>query len=175
MHSSLTHLEKNRRPRVHIKYEVETEQGTEEKELPFVVGVLGDFAADNSKSLSNLKEREFITIDKDNFDEIMTKINPGLNLTLDNHLSGDNSSIFLQLSFKALRDFEPDQLITQIEPLRKLKQARDRLRSLLNKTECSESLEQDLELILQDDQQLKQLADKLKIKTNLLSETENHE
>ena len=39
-------LDRVRKPRVHITYDVETEGATVVKELPFVVGVLGDFSGD---------------------------------------------------------------------------------------------------------------------------------
>ena len=60
-------LERVRKPRVHIKYEVETEGGVVQKELPFVVGVMGDFSGHPTEALKPLKERKFINIDRDNW------------------------------------------------------------------------------------------------------------
>ncbi len=158
MSESIHHyLERNRKPRVHIKYEIETGEGVQEKELPFVVGVMGDFAADNLNQIP-LKERHFINIDRDNFDSVMARINPSLRLQVSNTLKEDKTELKLDLNFKSLSDFEPESLIQQIEPLRKLKLARDRLRDLLNKAECSEHLEEMLSHCLQDEAKLRQLA-----------------
>lgn len=163
MNDSIQHfLERNRKPRVHIKYEVETEHGLQEKELPFVVGVIGDFSAGNAE-LPSLDERQFIPIDRDNFDQVMEKINPKLVIEVDNKLDESNAQLKLSLSFKSLKDFEPDQLVMQVDALRKLKLARDRLRELLTKIDCSESLEKSLENILKDQKQLLQLANDLQI------------
>jgi len=157
------YLERNKKPRVHISYEVETEHGIQEKELPFVVGVLGDFAADNKERLPPLIEREFMDIDRDNFNQVMEKISPKLLMEVDNKLNNHQQKIPLQLNFKSLKDFEPDQIVEQIEPLRKLKLARDRLRDLLHKAESTESLEKSLETILQDQEQLLALAKQLQL------------
>lgn len=161
--SSQHFLERNRKPRVHIKYEVETEHGLQEKELPFVVGVIGDFSADNAEQLPSLDERQFLNIDRDNFDQVMEKINPKLVIDVDNKLDESHTELKLSLSFKSLKDFEPDQLVMQVEALRKLKLARDHLRELLNKMDCSESLEKSIENILKDQKQLLQLAQDLHI------------
>ena len=159
--SAYEKISKSTKPRVHIKYEVETENGTQEKELPFVIGVIGDFSANNTEQPS-LKEREFTNIDRDNFDEVMAKIKPKLSIKIENSLDPNNDQLMpLELSFNSISDFEPDQLINQIEPLFKLKLARDRLRSLLNHSECSESLEKALESVLSDHKELEKLAKKI--------------
>src|SRR5579859_6248830 len=100
-------LERVRKPRVHIKYEVETEGAMIEKELPFVVGVLGDFSGNPSEPLKPFRERKFIQIDRDNFDEVMARMRPGLNLWVDNTLAKDGTQIQANLKFEKLSDFEP--------------------------------------------------------------------
>ena len=112
-------LERVRKPRVHITYEVETENAMVLKELPFVIGVLGDFSGDSSEPLKPLKERKFVQVDCDNFDEIMAKMTPGANFRVENTLKGDGSEMAVSLKFNSLADFEPAKIVEQIEPLKK--------------------------------------------------------
>src|SRR5271165_4410794 len=100
-------LKRVRKPRVHITYEVETEGAEILRELPFVVGVLGDFSGDPTQPLRPLSERKFIQIDRDNFDEVMARMTPGLNLKVDNKLADDGTQMSVQLAFDKLDDFEP--------------------------------------------------------------------
>lgn len=151
-------LNKVRKPRVHIKYDVETEGAVVSKELPFVVGVMGDFSGDPTSPLKSMKERKFVQIDRDNFDNIMSKMNPGLDLKVDNTIAGDGSEMAVSLAFNSIEDFSPEKLVNQIEPLKKLKDTRDALRDLMTKVDRSEELEELLENILQDNDQLKQLS-----------------
>ena len=151
-------LERVRKPRVHITYQVETEGAVVEKELPFVVGVLGDFSGDPAQPLTPLRDRKFVQIDRDNFDEVMARIAPGLNLRVENTLRGDGSEIAVDLSFRSLEDFEPGAVVQQVEPLRKLLETRNRLRDLMTKVDRSEDLEALLEQVLQNKEQLSQLS-----------------
>src|ERR1700678_2642618 len=112
-------LERVRKPRVHITYDVETEGAMVLKELPFVVGVLGDFSGDPTEALKPLKDRKFIQIDRDNFNEIMTRMTPGLNFRVENKLNNDGTEMAVSLKFNAIEDFEPQKLVEQIEPLKK--------------------------------------------------------
>src|SRR5438067_8503674 len=98
-------LERVRKPRVHITYQVETEGAQVEKELPFVVGVLGDFSGNPTQPLKPLKDRKFIQIDRDNFNEILSRMTPGLNLKVENTLKGDGSEMPVSLKFNSIEDF----------------------------------------------------------------------
>lgn len=151
-------LERVRKPRVHIKYEVETEEAVIEKELPFVVGVLGDFSGDPTEKPKPIKERKFVQIDRDNFDDVMARQNAGLNMRVENTLSEDNSEMALNLTFKSMSDFEPENIVEQIPALKELKAARDKLRDLLSKSDRSDELEAILEQALQDQEKLQSLA-----------------
>ena len=150
-----------RKPRVHIKYDVETEGAVVSKELPFVVGVLGDFSGDPTSPLKPMKDRKFVQIDRDNFDSIMAKMTPGLELKVENTLAGDGSEMAVSLGFNSMGDFDPEKIVEQIEPLKKLKDTRDSLRDLMTKVDRSEELEGILENILQDSEQLKQLSSEI--------------
>jgi type VI secretion system protein ImpB len=154
-------LEAVRKPRVHIKYEVETGGAQVEKELPFIVGVLGDFSGQPTEPLKPLKDRKFIQIDRDNFNDVLARMTPALNLKVENTLKGDGSEMAVQLKFNSMDDFEPGKIVNQVEPLKKLLETRDKLRDLLTKIDRSEDLENVLEKVLQNTEQLKQLSGEL--------------
>lgn len=154
-------LDRVRKPRVHITYQVETEGAVVEKELPFVMGVLGDFSGNPTEPLKPLKDRKFIQIDRDNFNDIMGRMTPGLNIKVENTLQKDGSELPVQLKFNSIEDFEPGKVVQQIEPLRKILETRDKLRDLLTKVDRSEDLEGVLEKVLQDAEQMKKLASEL--------------
>lgn len=158
IHDKLTRV---RKPRVHITYDVETEGAVVQKELPFVVGVLGDFSGNPTEPLKPLKDRKFVQIDRDNFNEVMARMTPGLNLKVDNTLKGDNSQMSVQLKFNSIEDFEPANVVRQVEPLRKLLETRDKLRDLLTKVDRSTDLENVLEQVLQNTEELKKLSEDL--------------
>jgi type VI secretion system protein ImpB len=163
MSSSSIHskLERVRKPRVHITYQVETEGAMAEKELPFVVGVLGDFSGHPAQPLKPLKDRKFIQIDRDNFDDVMARMTPGLNLKVANTLAGDGSELAVQLRFNAVEDFEPVNVVNEVVPLKKLLETRDKLRDLLSKIDRSEDLEGLLENVLKNSEQLNKLSGEL--------------
>jgi type VI secretion system protein ImpB len=156
-------LKRVRPPRVHITYDVETEGAVVQKELPFVVGVLGDFSGNPTEPLKPLKDRKFVQIDRDNFNDVMARMTPGLNLKVENTLKGDGSEMAVQLKFKSLDDFAPTNVVKQVDPLRKLLETRDKLRDLLTKVDRSEELEGLIEQVLENTDTLKQLADDLHV------------
>jgi type VI secretion system protein ImpB len=151
-------LERVRRPRVHITYEVETEGAMVQKELPFVVGIVGDFSGNPTEPLKSLKDRKFVQIDRDNINEVMARMTPGLSLKVDNTLKGDGSQMAVDLKFSSMEDFEPGHVVDQVEPLRKLLETRNKLRDLMTKVDRSEDLESVLEQVLQNDEDLKRMA-----------------
>jgi type VI secretion system protein ImpB len=160
-------LERVRPPRVHITYKVETEGAMVEKELPFVVGVLGDFSGNPTTPLKPLKDRKFVQIDRDNINEVMARMTPGLNLRVENTLKNDGSELPVQLKFQSMDDFEPARIVEQVEPLRKLLETRNRLRDLLSKVDRSENLEVLLERILQNGEEIKKLSSELGADSNV--------
>lgn len=155
-------LDRVRKPRVHIKYEVETEGATVQKELPFVVGVMGDFSGDPTQKLPEVRDRKFTSIDRDNFNRIMSNMAPGANMRVANKLENDGSEMAVNLKFNSMDDFEPARIVDQVEPLKKLREARDKLRDLLGKADRSGDLEALLEKILADEGSLKQLQEEIK-------------
>lgn len=154
-------LKRVRKPRVHITYDVETSGASVKKELPFVMGVMGDYSGDNTEGKKTLKDRKFSQIDRDNFNEIMGKINPQVRTKVENLLENDGSQMSVNLDFKSMEDFEPHRLVEQIEPLRKLMETRNKLRDLLTKADRSEDLENLLESVLSNTNALSSLSGEL--------------
>lgn len=159
-------LKKVRKPRVHISYEVETNGAVVEKELPFVVGVMGDFSGDPTAPLKPLKDRRFVQIDRDNFDQVLASMNPGLNIKVDNKLEDDGSQIAVDLSFQSMDDFEPASIVQQVEPLRRLMETRNKLRDLSTKADRSDELEEILERVLTNKADFSELAQAVGVDTN---------
>jgi type VI secretion system protein ImpB len=154
-------LSRVRKPRVHITYEVETEGARVLRELPFVMGVLGDFSGKPTQPLKPLRDRKFIQIDRDNFDEVMARMTPGLEFRVANTLKGDGTEMAVKLRFDALEDFDPGRVVQQVDPLRKLLETRDKLRDLLTKIDRSDELESLLERVLKSDEEIKKLSAEL--------------
>ncbi|MGQ9575798.1 MAG: type VI secretion system contractile sheath small subunit [Thermoguttaceae bacterium] len=162
MPESMQHkLDRVRKPRVHITYDVETEGGIETRELPFVVGVLGDFSGNPTEPLKPLHERKFIQIDRDNFNEVMARMTPGVNLRVENTLQGDGSELAVQLKFRSMEDFEPANIVQQVEPLRKLLETRNKLRDLMTKIDVSPELERLLVEVMENTENLNKLSEQL--------------
>src|ERR1044072_1157139 len=143
-------LSRVRAPRVHITYDVEVGNAIEAKELPFVVGVLGDFSGKPDEALPRVKERKFIEIDRDNFDKVLAGMKPRLAYSGENKLSAEGGRMNVEMRFGQLDDFEPDRVVRQVEPLRKLVDARRRLSDLLSKMDGNDKLEELLTEIIKD-------------------------
>lgn len=159
---SLQHkLDRVRPPRVQITYDVEIGDAIELKELPFVVGVLGDFVGKPEEPLPALKNRKFVEIDRDNFDQVMAGMKPRLSFSTENKLQDDGSKLGIELKFNGIEDFEPDNIVQQVDPLRKLVEARQKLSDLRSKMDGNEKLENMLNDVLSNADKQKELSDTL--------------
>jgi type VI secretion system protein ImpB len=154
-------LNRVRKPRVHITYDVETEGAQIERELPFIVGIMGDFAGDPTEPLKPLAERKFTQIDRDNFNDVMKRIAPGLQMKVENTLAGDGSEMAVSLKFNSIEDFEPARVAEQVPALKALLETRAKLRDMMSKVDNSEKLEELLDSVLQDEAKLKALSAQL--------------
>src|SRR5262249_12219678 len=133
---SLQHkLDRVRRPRVQITYDVETGGAMQKTELPFVVGVMADLSGQPKDPLRPLKERKFTNIDRDNFNEILSKSAPRLAMKVQNRLTDEDTKLAVELNFKHMDDFEPARVAEQVGPLKELLDMRQRLTQLLSKME----------------------------------------
>ncbi len=153
-------LERVRPPRVQLTYDVEIGDAIEQKELPFVMGVMGDFTGqpDPDKPVARLKDRKFVNVDLDNFDEVLSGMAPRASYRVKNKLSADGGEFAVNLDFKKIDDFRPESVVEQVEPLRKLLEARTKLSDLRNKMAGNEKLEDVLGDVLSNTEQLKQLG-----------------
>jgi type VI secretion system protein ImpB len=154
-------LEKVRPPRVQLSYDVEVGDAIEQKEIPFVTGVIGDFTgkADPDNPLPKLKDRKFVNVDLDNFDDVMKGIAPKASYRVKNTLSEGGGEFAVNMAFNSIDDFKPESVVQQVEPLRKLLEARTKLSDLRNKLAGNEKLEDILGEVLKNTEKLKQLGD----------------
>lgn len=156
---SLQHkLDRVRAPRVHITYDVEVGDAIEMKEIPFVVGVLADLSGKPDEALPKLKDRKFVEIDRDNFDNVLAAMKPRVAFKVDNRLTGDDSKLAVEIRFKSLDDFHPEQVAQQVTPLRKLVEARGRLSDLLNKLDGNDKLDELLQDVMNSTDSLQKLG-----------------
>ena len=154
-------LNRVRKPRVHITYEVETEGAEILRELPFIVGVMGDFSGDPTAPLKSMSDRKFTQIDRDNFDDVMAAMTPGVRTKVDNTLAGDGTQMNVDLKFNKMDDFEPARVAAQVPALAALMETRAKLRDLMSKVDRSEELESLLEQVLRSEAELKTLSGEL--------------
>lgn len=150
-------LQRVRPPRVQLTYDVERGDAIEQKELPFVLGVMGDFAAQSVQAQERLRDRRMVSIDMDNFDDVMKGLAPRASFRVTNRMSPTGGEIGVDLSFQAFSDFRPEAVIDQVEPLRKLMEIRTRLADMRNKLAGNDRLEDMLSEVLQQTEQLEAL------------------
>jgi type VI secretion system protein ImpB len=157
--SSLQHkLDRVRRPRVQITYDVETNGALQKVELPFVVGVLADLSGMPKEALKPLKDRQAVYIDRDNFNGVLSKAAPRLALKVQNRLTDADTKLGVELNFKSIEDFEPAKVAEQVGPLKELLAMRHNLTQLLSKLEGNEKLETLLTEVLQSTEKAKEMA-----------------
>jgi type VI secretion system protein ImpB len=150
-------LDRIRPPRVQITYDVEIGGAIEKKELPLVIGVLADLSGKPDTALPKLKERGFVEIDRDNFNDVLASIAPRLAFAVENKLANDGSYINSELRFRSIDDFSPENLVQQVAPLKKLFEARNRLSDLLAKLDGNDELDGALQNIAGDNESLKKI------------------
>jgi len=150
-------LDRVRPPRVQITYDVETNGAIQKKELPFVMGVLADLSGKPEKPLPRLKDRKFVDVDRDNFDDVLKGMTPRVTLSVENKLQNDNTKIPVTLRFNSMEDFEPQNIVNQVDPLKKLMEAREKLNQLLIRLDGNDKGVDALESIIHDTEKLRQL------------------
>ncbi|WP_319410085.1 type VI secretion system contractile sheath small subunit [uncultured Desulfosarcina sp.] len=159
MAESLQHtLDRVRSPRVQITYDVEVGDAIEMKEIPFVVGVLADLSGKPDEPLPKVKDRKFVEIDRDNFNQVLSGMKPRLAYRVDNKLTDDDSKMAVELRFKSLDDFHPERVAEQVTPVRKLVEARKRLSDLLAKLDGNDKLDELLQDVLASTDSIEKLG-----------------
>jgi type VI secretion system protein ImpB len=139
-----------RPPRVHITYDVETGGSIEKKEIPFVVGVLADLSGKPKEALPKMNDpkRKFIEIDRDNFDDVLAKQKPRLTFKVDNKLGDGKDLLPVELEFKKLTDFEPQNVAKQVPDLKDLLELRANLKNLQSSLFGNDKLEELLQGVI---------------------------
>lgn len=150
-------LDRVRPPRVQITYDVETGDAIQKKELPFVVGVIADLAGSPAEASPPMKDRKFVEIDRDNFNDVMTSIGPRLAFQVDNRITDDDTKLNIELTFTHMDDFDPVEVVQRVEPLRQLFEARQRLADLRAKLDGNDDLDRLLQDIVENTDGLKEI------------------
>src|SRR6516165_7889184 len=164
MAGSLQHkLDRVRRPRVQITYDVETNGAMQKVELPFVVGVLADLSGKPKEPLKPIKDRKVVAIDRDNFNDVLAKATPRVAMKVDNKLTDEATKLAVELNFKHMDDFQPSRVAEQVGPLRELLEMRQRLTQLLSKMEGNDKLEELLTEVLSNTEKAMALAKQMGI------------
>jgi type VI secretion system protein ImpB len=146
-----------RPPRVHLTYDVETGGAIQKKELPFVAGVLADLSGDAAVPLPPVKNRKFVEIDRDNFDNVLNKMAPRIVFKVDNRLNNDDTKLGVELKFSSMEDFEPQKVAEQVEPLRRLIELRKKLSNLRSSLYGNDKLDKLLQKIINDHEEIEKL------------------
>jgi type VI secretion system protein ImpB len=152
-----------RPPRVHITYEAETGGAMEMKELPFVMGIMSDLSGHPKDSLPRLRDRKFVEVDRDNYNDVLKSVRPRLAMRVKNTLTDDNSELAVELNFEKLDDFTPAAVARQVEPLRKLLDLRGELKDMLSRMEGNDRLESMLEEIIENSAVRDKLKETLRV------------
>ena len=150
-------LDRIRPPRVQITYDVEIGGAIQKKELPLVMGILADLSGKPEEALPKLKDRKFVEIDRDNFNDILQSITPRMTAQVDNKLSKDGGKMNVELKFRHMDDFSPLNIVKQVEALRKLFESRQKLNDLLAKLDGNDTLDGMLQTVTGNPDELKQL------------------
>jgi type VI secretion system protein ImpB len=156
-------LSRVRPPRVHITYDVEVGDAIENKELPFVMGVLGDFTGQPEQPLPRLKDRKFVEITPDNFDTVLQGMAPHLAYSVENKISDnpDAGQLKVDLRFKSMDDFEPENVAKQVKPLKELLDLRTKLSDLRGTLQGNDKLDEMLMDAVSDTEKMTKLRSEL--------------
>jgi type VI secretion system protein ImpB len=158
MPESLQHkLDRIRPPRVQITYDVEIGGAIQKKELPLVMGILADLSGKPEQPLAKLKDRKFVEIDRDNFNDVLKSITPRVVASVDNKLTKDGGKTSVDLKFQSMDDFSPLQIVMHVESLRKLFESRQKLNDLLAKLDGNDTLDSMLQQVVANPEEMKQL------------------
>jgi type VI secretion system protein ImpB len=157
-------LDRVRPPRVHVTYDVEVGDAIEMKELPFVLGVLGDFTGQPEQPLPRLRERKFVEVNPDNFDQVLEGMKPHLSFSVENKLSeeSDAAQLKVDLHFKSLEDFDPENVAKQVKPIRELLDLRTKLSDLRGSLQGNDKLEELLMEAVSSTENLEKLKSEVK-------------
>ncbi|MDQ2839467.1 MAG: type VI secretion system contractile sheath large subunit, partial [Acidobacteriota bacterium] len=162
-------LNRVRAPHVHITYDVEVGDAIEKRELPFVLGVLADLSGKPQEPLPPLRDRRFVEINRDNFDQLVRTVRPNVRFTVGNTLAEDDSQLSIELSFRNIDDFAADAVAMQVPVLNEMLLLRDKLSNLRAALFGNDELEENLQEILVHPPLLREVAQELEVLQDPLS------
>jgi len=168
-------LDRVRSPRVHVTYDVQIGDATEQKELPFVLGVLGDFTGLAAKDAAKLSGRKFVNITPESFDSVLEALRPRVSFSVPNRLDEDPETdvrdplvvdenapqLKVDLTFTKLEDFDPANVAENVAPLRKLLELRQKLSDLRGTLQGNDALDELLQQAIKDTERARQIAAQL--------------
>ncbi|MCO6060371.1 type VI secretion system contractile sheath small subunit [Pseudomonas sp. MOB-449] len=152
--------------RVNIKLDLHTGGAQKKVELPLKLMLMGDYS--NGQEQRSLSERSKLDVNRNNFDNVLAEFSPKLTLVVANTLADDGSEASVELSFRSMEDFEPEQVARQIPQLRALLAMRNLLRDLKSNLLDNATFRHELECILKDDA----LSDELRAELSALAPQE---
>ncbi|RFD24022.1 type VI secretion system-associated protein [Pseudomonas sp. GL93] len=135
--------------RVNIKLDLHTGGAQKKIELPLKLMVMGDYS--NGQEQRPLSERSKVDINKNNFDSVLAEFSPSVKLAVENTLVEGNAEASIALTFRNMKDFEPEQVARQMPQLRALLAMRNLLRDLKSNLLDNATFRHELERILKDD------------------------
>ena len=157
--STQTKLSRVRPPRVQITYDVQVGDAIELKEIPFVLGVLADLSGNPTEELARLRDRKFVEVTPDNFDDVLASMKPHLAYSVENKLASDPDApkLKVDLNFRSLEDFEPEKVARQIKPLEELLELRTRLADLRGSLQTNQTLDDLLQEVINSSEKMQRL------------------
>ncbi len=134
--------------RINLKLNLHTGGAQKKVELPLKLLVAGDFS--NGQEHRPLSERNKIDVNKNNFDSVLAEFSPAVNLAVENTLAGDGREENVRLTFRQMKDFEPEHVARQIPQLKAMLAMRNLLRDLKSNLLDNATFRKELETILKD-------------------------
>lgn len=157
MNNSQKFIARNRPPRVQIEYDLHTGSASKKVEIPFVMGVLADLSGKPAEPLAAIKDRKFLEIDVDNFDERLKSMKPRVAFTVENKLTG-SGQLPVEITFASMEDFTPAKIAEKVSGLKELFEARTQLSNLLTYMDGKQSAEDLIARLISDPALLNTLA-----------------
>jgi len=145
--------------RVNITYKPATGDAQTQVELPLKLFMIGDYTlrADDRP----LEEREAVSLDKDNFNDVLKAHDLSLDLSVKDQLSGEEGDLPVTLRIQDIKDFSPDSIAQQVPELKKLLELREALVTLKGPLGNMKAFRARIQGLLDDEGARKQLLDEI--------------
>lgn len=113
--------------RINITYKAKTNGQNAEIELPLKLMIMANLTGKNKQ---NLEDREIVSINKINFNQVMQKLDIKTQFNVKNTLGGGAEELDINLKISSMKDFSPDNIVQQVPELNKLMRLREALMAL---------------------------------------------